>query len=116
MEYWTTIPAGGLIDYFAGAAYKLGKDLSIDVTGHLFSLAEEMYQGRTLLDNKGLGSELDLTLNYQWSKEVAIQGGYSLYFPTSTTTLYSSITRSSYSPQWVYVMLTVKPTFFKGSN
>jgi hypothetical protein len=122
MEYWSSLPSGGLIDYYAGATYKLSKDLSIDLTGHLFSLAEIMYTPSkvgtkfVLLDQKDLGSELDVTINYQWSKEVAIQGGYSSYFTTSTTTLYSSITTSISSPQWTYVMLTVKPTFFKSAN
>jgi hypothetical protein len=122
MEYWTTLPSGGLFDYYAGTTYKFNKDFSMDLTGHLFSLAQSMYTPNKvgasymLLDQKNLGSELDLTVNYQWSKEVAIQGGYSRYFTTSTTTLYTSITTSTYSPQWAYVMLTVKPTFFKSAN
>jgi hypothetical protein len=116
MEYWTTLPSGGLIDYYLGATYKFSKDFSIDLTGHIFSLAQEMYQGKKLLSDKNLGSELDLTINYQWSKEVAIQGGYSRYFSTSSTELFSSITTSTYTPQWAYVMLTVKPTFLKSTN
>jgi hypothetical protein len=116
MEYWTTLPSGGLMDYYAGATYKISKELSLDITGHLFFLAENMYQGKKLLNNKDLGSEIDLTFNYQWSKEVAIQGGYSRYFPSTSTTLFSSITTSTYAPQWAYVMLTVKPVFFKNSN
>jgi hypothetical protein len=116
MEYWSTLPSGGLTDYYGGITYKFSKDFSIDLTGHLFSLAQAMYQGKTLLNNTGLGSELDLTVNYQWSKDLVIQGGYSTYFITSTTTLYSSITTSTDSPQWAYVMLTVKPTLFKSSN
>ena len=116
MEYWTTLPSGGLMDYYAGATYKISKELSLDITGHLFFLAENMYQGKKLLNNIDLGSEIDLTFNYQWSKEVAIQGGYSRYFPSTSTTLFSSITTSTYAPQWAYVMLTVKPVFFKNSN
>jgi hypothetical protein len=87
MEYWTTLPSGGLMDYYAGTTYKFSKEFSLDITGHLFSLVENMYQGKKQLNNKDLGSEIDLTFNYQWSKEVVIQGGYSRYFPTSSTML-----------------------------
>jgi hypothetical protein len=116
MEYWSSLPSGGLIDYYIGGSYKFSKDFAVDCTGHLFSLAETMYQGKVLLDNKDLGSELDLTVNYQWSKEVALQGGYSRYFTTGTAKAYSSITTSTYAPQWAYVMLTVRPTFYKSAN
>ena len=110
MEYWTSLPSGGLIDYFAGATYKFNKELSADLTGHLFSLAQKIYQGKTLLTNKHLGGELDLTLNYRWSRAVTVQGGYSRYFTSHTSTVYYSITTSAYQPQWAYIMLTVNPT------
>jgi hypothetical protein len=116
MEFWATLPSGGLVDYFAGSTYKFTNDFSIDLTGHLFSLAQQMYQGKKFLKSKELGSELDLTLNYQWSKEVGVQAGYSRYFTTITTMLFSSITVPAAKPQWAYVMLTVKPTLFRSSN
>ena len=116
MEYWVTLPSGGLVDYYAGGTYKFSNDFSVDLTGHLFSLAQQMYQGKKLLKSKDLGSEIDLTLNYQYNKEVAIQGGYSRYFTTITTSLFNSITVPSATPQWAFIMLTVKPVFYKSSN
>lgn len=112
MEYFTTLPSGGLIDYFAGATYNFTDALAINLTGHLFSLAQEMYVGKYLLNEKGLGSEADITVNYQYTKDVTLVCGYSAFSTTSSTTRYFSIAHSTYAPQWAYVMLSVRPTFF----
>lgn len=110
MEYWTTPPASGLSDLYFGIEAKPLNKLKAEATFHKFSYAKKPKTG-----NKDLGSELDITLSYDVSPEVSLQGGYSAYFVTdalktakvtSTFKVYDTNT-----PQWAYLMITFKPTF-----
>jgi hypothetical protein len=113
MEYWSTLPSGGIMDIYLGGTWKPGSDVALDLTGHLFSLSREMTSGATLLPGKALGGETDFTLTYQWSKEVSMQTGYSRYFKSDVTTKYFAVSPSENQPQWAYLQVTVRPVFFK---
>jgi hypothetical protein len=120
MEYFSAVPAAGLADYYGGAFYKVTPRLSADVAYHIFNLAQgAKYQKNSTsaaIDiNKNLGSELDFTFNFAVCKEVTLQAGYSRYFNSGSTKNYFKMdTGSSIQPQqWAYVMLTVKPLFYK---
>lgn len=114
MEYWATLPKGGLINYFGGATLKLNKRLSSDLTFYHFRLAEDMKSGTTVI-GKNIGSELDVVLNYKFSAETAIQFAWCTYFETTGTKLmkYKSATVDTRFPQFAYVMLTIKPQLYK---
>ncbi len=109
MDYWATLPNGGLSNIYGGAGYKFNKKLKINAMYYLFSLAEDM----SGIDSKDLGSELDITLDYKLSKETALQLGWSTYF---TTKSYDSLKKQTgvdtQSPQYAYIMLTIKPEIF----
>jgi len=113
MEYWTTLPKCGLIDYYGGVTAKVNSKISGELTGHLFNFAEKyVVKGKEI--NKNQGTELDFTLNYNVSKEIAIQAGYSHYFLSSAAKDYFKIANVDvHSPGWAYLMLTVKPNFYK---
>jgi hypothetical protein len=115
MEYWATLPSGGLIDYFIESSYIAGSELSFNLSVHQFFLSKQMYSGKVLLTQKNLGNEADLTISYQWSKQINLQLGYSIYFKTTTTTQINSITSSVKSPMWGFLMLTIKPSLYKSS-
>jgi hypothetical protein len=64
--------------------------------------------------DKNLGTETDIVLNYVVSKEIAIQGGYSQYFNSGTTAKYYKMQGvDAHAQQWAYVMLTIRPQFYK---
>lgn len=114
MEYWATLPKGGLFNYFGGASLKLNSRLSSDITYYGFKLAKGMKSGAADVD-KNIGSELDVVLNYKFSAETAIQFGWCTYFETDGTKLlkYKSTTVDTRFPQYAYVMFTIKPQLYK---
>ncbi|MDP3914435.1 MAG: hypothetical protein Q8R96_11955 [Bacteroidota bacterium] len=114
MEYWATLPNGGLVNYFGGVNLKLSKKLSSDITYYGFSLAESMKVGTTQVQ-KNLGSELDIALNYKFSGETAIQFAWCGYFVTDGTKMlkYKSTAVDTKFPQYAYLMLTIRPQFYK---
>jgi hypothetical protein len=109
MEYWTTLPTGGLTDLYGGATWLFGSKLKADATYHAFGLAQEV-KG---FDTKGLGSEIDFTLTCTLSPQVSLQGGWSSYFATSleesVKKLKSGVEKKF--PQWAFVSISFKPKF-----
>lgn len=114
MEYWGTLPKGGLINYFGGVNLKFNKRLSSDITYYAFSLAKGMKSGTKDVP-KNLGSELDIVLNYKLSAETAVQFAWCGYFVTDGTKMLKNkpVTLEAKFPQYAYVMLTIKPQFYK---
>lgn len=114
MEYWATLPKGGLINYFGGVNLKLNKKISSDITYYAFSLAKDMKVG-TLDVQKNIGSELDIVLNYKFSAETAVQFAWCTYLISDGTKMlkYKSTTVDTKFPQYAYLMLTIKPQLYK---
>ncbi|MBV5348633.1 alginate export family protein, partial [bacterium] len=114
MEYWGTLPKGGLINYFGGVNLKLSKKLSSDITYYGFRLAENMKSGTNDVQTN-IGSELDVVLNYKFSAETTIQFAWCTYFVTDGTKMlkYKSTTVETKFPQYAYLMLTIKPQLYK---
>jgi hypothetical protein len=113
MEYFSSLPTTGLQDYYGGLTTKISPKLSADATVHLFCSDKKIVSNTKTLE-KNLGTELDLTVNYTINKEIAIQGGYSRYFNSSSTkTYYKMATINTQAQQWCYLMLTVRPVFYK---
>ena len=114
MEYWATLPKGGLINYFGGVNLKLSKKLSSDITYYAFSLAKDMKVGKVDVQ-KNVGSELDVALNYKFSAETAVQFAWCGYLATDGTKMlkYKSTTLDTKFPQYAYLMLTIKPQLYK---
>ena len=114
MEYWATLPKGGLVNYFGGVNLKLNKRISSDITYYAFSLTKDMKVG-TLDVQKNIGSELDIALNYKFSAETAIQFAWCTYFVNDGTKMmkYKSTTIDTKFPQYAYLMLTIKPQLYK---
>lgn len=116
MDYYTNLPAQGLINYYGGAAVKLSSVVSAELTGHLFYFEKDfVFSG--VKTAKNLGGEADLTLNYKPSKIVSLQGGCSIYFNSDATKKYFKLNNSdTHQNGWAYVMLTVKPQLFKSDK
>ena len=64
--------------------------------------------------NHDLGQESDLTISYKLSKETSIQAGYSVYFKNSNIKkVLKTYGAEENTPQWAYIMLTIRPQFYK---
>jgi hypothetical protein len=112
IEYWRTTPTQGLIDLYAGATVKRSR-FSLNLTYHNFSTQKAFEQGKS----KGIGSEIDLTIDYTVNSRLAIQGGWSAYLTSDgTDTLKKQIGVDTRFPQWAYVQLTFKPVFFNNAK
>ena len=113
MEYFSTLPTQGLLDYYGSFNEKIDSKFSVDVAVHSFYFNKNfIYKKQTL--HKSLGQELDITVNYAISKEISIQGGYSMYFNSATTTAYYKMRDvDTYSNKWAFLMFTIKPQLYK---
>lgn len=113
MEYYVTLPTQGLCDYYLGLACKVTPKLTAELTGHIFTFDKDFVYNKVTTE-KNLGTEMDLMLNYSVSKEVSVQGGYSMYFNSSSTQKYFKMNNVENHPQqWAYIMFTIKPQFYK---
>jgi hypothetical protein len=113
MDFYSSIPNQGVQDYMLKAEYKISKDLLLQGDYHWFFLANK---GKLAKINKdlNLGSELDLTVQWKFMKDVTLQAGYSFYLVSDTfEKLKGANNQSTKFPQFAYLMITVKPTFFK---
>jgi hypothetical protein len=113
MEYFTTLPTQGLKDFYGGITTKITPKFSADLTAHMFYFDKDFIYNKVKTE-KSLGTEADLTLNYVVSKEIAIQGGYSMYFNSGSTAKYYKMAGVDIHPQqWAYLMFTIKPQLYK---
>jgi hypothetical protein len=109
MEYWGTLPKGGLINYFGGASAKINSRLSTDITWYGFSLDKPMTVSSKEVKGS-IGSELDVVFNYKFSTATTIQFAWCGYFANDNTNLlkFKKAEVGTKFPQFAYVMLTVK--------
>ena len=121
MEYWKVPLTQGLLDYYAGVSGKINKDLSIEGTYHLFDSEYTGKNKKNIAFGKNLGSELDIVVNYKMNTWTSVQAGWSTYFTNNNTLAAKDIITSTTvapvirTPQWAYVMLTIKPVFLNGA-
>ncbi|MFV0538301.1 MAG: alginate export family protein [Dysgonomonas sp.] len=109
MEYWTTLPTQGLWDLYGGLTFVATSKLNFETMFHSFSVSKKL----SSTSNKNIGSELDITVNYTISPEIAVQGGASVYFATKQTDIIKQQGGvDTKFPYWGYLMLAFKPTFF----
>lgn len=112
----------GLLDLYFKARYKLRDNLTFSVDAHEFFTGNEVADTRTpeTTDklNRRLGTELDFILQYNLTKQIAIEGGYSVMFGTNTldrlkvsgTGAVNTDKRNT--GNWAYVMINIRPDFF----
>ena len=65
------------------------------------------------MDNKGLGSEIDLTVTYPIRPYIVLQGGYSMMFGTDAFFEIKGGSKDR-TQNWMFLSLNVNPTIFKG--
>jgi len=117
MDYWDVALTQGLLDYYGGVTGKIGKNLSLEGTYHVFNSQYGGKNKKGIEFGTNLGSEFDFTVNYKLNTWTTIQGGYCRYFQNSNTVIAKDIVTSTTvtpeirTPQWAYLMFTIKPKF-----
>lgn len=117
MDFFTSVPNQGLQDYMLKAEYKFSKSTLLQADYHYFRLNNKGYDpvNPGIQINQELGSELDLTFQWKIMSEVSLQAGYSMFAATETLEKLKNVYNKEYKfPQFAYIMISVKPTFFKG--
>jgi len=108
---------GGLVDIYPSVKLSINKKHLVNGTFHLFSLANAIKTGETVVEDKNLGSELDLMYTYKAGPELNIKCGFSYYFDTETLRKVKGASDNySYSPYWAWVMVTFTPRLFSSEK
>lgn len=113
MDYFSTTPVQGLQDYMAKLTYKPTENLNLQLHGHYFMLAADMYDNLNANEklSRKLGQELDLIMKWKFHKMATLECGYSLYGTTNTLTKLKKVNNGNLkTPQFCYLMLTIKPS------
>ena len=122
MDYWDTPLSQGLLDYYGGVVGKIGKKLSLEGSYHIFNSEYSGKNKKGIAFGKKLGSEFDFIVNYKLNSWTTIQGGWCTYFNNKNTLIAKDIVTSATvtptirTPQWAYVMFTIKPTFLNTAS
>ncbi len=101
----------GLQDYYVKGLVKKSK-VFYGIAAHFFNSAANVRDDSspTTVASKNLGTELDLTVNYNVSNGISIQGGYSQMFATKSLEYLKNVTDGSkQTNNWAYLMLIVRP-------
>ena len=101
----------GLIDGFIPIKFTKNK-VSVALIPHFFFAAADVLDSNGESLKKSLGTEIDFTFGYTFSKSVKIQAGYSQMFATKSLEVLKGGNKNN-TNNWAWVMLTFKPTFFK---
>ena len=115
MDYfYTGNPHGnvGLLDTYVRYSTVINPKLSISAVGHFFNSGAKIYQNNQKKSNY-LGSELDLSFNYNIMKNVSLTGGYSNFFNTESLRYLKKTPNARGNQDWVWLSLNINPQIFK---
>jgi hypothetical protein len=99
--------AQGLFNYFVKAKYAASDKLMVNLDIHGFESAAKLAGN---LDSY-LGTEIDLKLNYKFTKLINIEGGYSVMAAKNTMAFIKGVVNPKLTAQWAYLMLNITPNF-----
>ncbi len=113
----------GLNDAYVKISYKKNKFLSGAHVHYFMTNAEVLdvvktaETGDVTAMSSGLGTELDLYAGYKLGKGVLLKAGMSMMFATETMhAIKSTDFDNAGANYWGWMMIVVKPTFFKSSD
>ena len=115
MDYfYTGNPHGnvGLLDTYVRYSTVINPKLSISAVGHFFNSGAKIYQNNQKKSNY-LGSELDLSFNYNIMKNISLTGGYSNFFNTESLRYLKKTPNARGNQDWVWISLNINPQIFK---
>ncbi len=98
----------GLNDLYAKAVFKTGATSNLLAKVHYFGANAEL----TNDEDSYLGTEVDLVLTQNLSKDVKFNIGYSHMFASESMSLVKGGRPEDNTNNWAWVQLTFKPTLF----
>ncbi|MGZ2370810.1 alginate export family protein [Ancylomarina sp. YFZ004] len=101
----------GLVDAFIGGSYSKDK-ISFGATLHRFATQADLFAAGEKQDNY-LGTELDLSFGYKYSKSVTFKMGYSQMFASDSMEVLKGVNDAEKAACWGWMMLVFKPNFLK---
>lgn len=119
MDFFTNMSkdtkGAGLVNPYLYFIFKLGEKSQFRADFHYFFLQNNYLNLINELVNKALGVEADLTFSYDISNDASVLTGFSVINPTQQMKIFCG-GDGNYYGTWGFVMLTVKPTFFKSDK
>ena len=111
--YASAFGNGGLRDLYASIIFKPVSKLTVDLTYHNFASQQDIYVYDK--NERGLGSEFDLTVTYPIRPYIVLQGGYSMMFGTNA---FHHIKGGSddRTQNWAFLSLNVNPELFSSKK
>ena len=102
----------GIWDKFLGAAFMVSPKITLGTVYHHFSAASDVYYGPAGGKLKsGLGSEIDIQLDYNLLKDVKLTAGYSTFFGTRTMDVVKGGNHKRWQ-DWAFFTINVNPRIF----
>jgi len=118
MDYFTDMPkhtkGAGLIDGYMNIKYKFSDKVSARADAHYFRLQNHYLVNKVNID-RYLGTETDLSAQFDFSKEVSLTIGYSFMMATSSMEIIVGGDKDKFA-NWGFATLTVKPKFYKEAS
>ncbi len=110
--------ANGLLDYYLKGRWKAKDNLLLTLDAHEFVLPDAVTATDGSLMDKKLGTEIDFVFTYSLTKAVAVEGGYSAMFASSTmaSAKVKNVARAATFSDWAYLMINIKPSEFSFKN
>lgn len=101
--------AQGLLNYFFKTKYLASDKLTLLLDVHGFESAAKLAGNLSPY----LGTEIDFTAKYNFTKVINVEAGYSLMKATNTmaSAPVKNVTTPKLTAQWAYVMLKISPNF-----
>lgn len=111
MDYFYASAFGnkGLSDLYASLIFKPVNKLTLDLTYHNFTSAQNISVNGA--NKKGLGSEIDLTFTYPIRPYIVMQGGYSMMFGTDAFFQIKGGSKDK-TQNWAFLSLNINPELF----
>lgn len=99
----------GLHDIYLKSSYKVNKKVGVGAHLHFYNSDAKVGSDQ----DKYLGTEIDLSVSYKVSDMASISCGYSHMIASDAMETLKGVTDADGMNNWAYLMLTVKPVFFK---
>jgi len=118
MDYFLNIPLhtanGGLLDSYGGVKLQFRQPVSVSATYHNFRLASNVAEpaNPTTPIGKGLGSEIDAVVNYNFKKDINVKAGYSVLLPTSSMQILKGGNKNV-TQDWAWLMISLNSELFR---
>ncbi|MFN8415981.1 MAG: alginate export family protein [Cytophagaceae bacterium] len=116
----------GLLNFNLTARYKFSDKTSLYVAAHQFLAANKVANRSTadLTDkmSSNLGTEIDMVLNYNLTKMVGFELGYSVMFATETMAAIKPVAgitnnaEKDLTAHWAYFSINIRPDFTQAIN